>query len=116
MTTVTKTRQVVRAFLAARNAGDIEGAATHLAPAFTLETPLLRLDDRAAYLASHRGAQSVVTGQDMLSELYGSGEATLVYDLHLAASSQAQRTAEHFRLEGGKIASILLIFDASPWR
>ena len=27
-----------------------------------------------------------------------------------------QRTAEHFRLVNGQIASITLIFDATPWQ
>lgn len=116
MTTDTQTRQVVTAFLAARTEGDMEAAATHLAPTFSFETPLLHLDDPAVYLASHGAAQSVVTGQDLISELYGPGEATLLYDLHLDAPSLTQRTAEHFKLVGDKIAAILLIFDASPWR
>ncbi|HEY4028434.1 MAG TPA: hypothetical protein VGO86_18550, partial [Candidatus Dormibacteraeota bacterium] len=87
-----------------------------LAPAFTFQSPLMRFDDPAAYLASHGDFQQVVTGLDMISELYGEGEATLVYDLHTATPAGTQRTAEHFTLAAGKIASILLIFDASPWR
>jgi hypothetical protein len=27
-----------------------------------------------------------------------------------------QRTAEHFTLDGDRISSITLIFDATPWR
>jgi hypothetical protein len=60
--------------------------------------------------------QKMVTRTDLISELYGEGEATLLYDLHAPIPGKTQRTAEHFRLAGGKIASILLIFDASPWR
>jgi hypothetical protein len=42
-------------------------------------------------------------------------------DLHLLPSGPAtpvgtQRTAEHFRLEDGRIASITPIFDATWWR
>ena len=116
MTTDIQTRKVVSAFLAARTEGDLEAAATHLASTFSFQTPLLQLDDPALYLASHRAAQSVVSGHDLISELYGSGEATMLYDLHLNAPSLTQRTAEHFKLVEDKIASILLIFDASPWR
>lgn len=44
------------------------------------------------------------------------GEATLLYDLGASIPGGKQRTAEHFKVVGGKIQSILLIFDASPWR
>ncbi len=52
----------------------------------------------------------------MISELYGESEATLVYDVHTATPAGTQRTAEHFRLGDGKITSIMLIFDATPWQ
>ncbi|WP_211370224.1 hypothetical protein [Nonomuraea turkmeniaca] len=57
-----------------------------------------------------------MTGLDLISELYGDAEATLVYDVHTATPAGTQRTAEHFRLRGGKISEILLIFDAAPWQ
>ena len=62
------------------------------------------------------GFLGIVTGVDMISELYGEGEATLVYDVHTATPVGTQRTAEHFRLRDGGIASIRLIFDATAWR
>jgi ketosteroid isomerase-like protein len=114
--TSTQTRQVVSAFHAARTAGDMQAAGAHLAPAFTFQSPLMRFDDPAAYLASHAELQPVVTGLDMISELYGDGEATLIYDLHTATPAGTQRTAEHFVVADGRIASVRLIFDASPWR
>ena len=116
MITDIQTRQLVSAFRAARDAGDAQPAAGYLAPAFTFQSPLMRLDDSDLYLASHIAFQKVVTGTDLISELYGEGEATLLYDLHAPIPGKTQRTAEHFRLNDGKIASIVLIFDASPWR
>jgi hypothetical protein len=62
------------------------------------------------------GFVSIVTGVELISELYGEAEATLVYDVHTATPVGTQRTAEHFRLDGGKIVSIMLLFDASPWQ
>lgn len=52
----------------------------------------------------------------MISELYGETEATLVYDVQTATTVGTQRTAEYFRLREGRIAAILLIFDATDWR
>ncbi len=51
----------------------------------------------------------------MLSELYDEGEGTLIYDLETATPVGVQRTAEYFRVQNGKIVSILLIFDATKW-
>lgn len=116
MTTDTQTRRVVSAFHAARTAGDLEAAGAHLAPTFTFRSPMMGFDDPAEYLVRHGAIQHLVTGLDMISELYGEGEATLVYDMHTATPAGTQRTAEHFKLTESKISSILAIFDASPWR
>jgi hypothetical protein len=116
MTTATQTSRIVRAFHDARTSGDYATAATHLAPAFSFQSPMLGFDDPTDYLASHAQFQQHVTGLDMISDLYGDDQATLIYDLHTATPAGTQRTAEHFELGDGKIASILLIFDASEWR
>jgi len=116
MTTDTQTRRVVSAYHAARTAGDLEAASVYLAPTFTFQSPMMGFDSPVTYLARHRAFHPLVTGLDMISELYGEGEATLVYDLHMATPAGTQRTAEHFRVTAGKISSILMIFDASPWR
>lgn len=59
-----------------------------------------------------------ITGVDLISELYGEGVATLVYDLHtsLPGGAANQRNAEHFRVTDGRISSIIIVFDATPWR
>jgi len=116
MTTDTQTRRVVSAYHAARTAGDLEAASVYLAPTFTFQSPMMGFDSPVTYLARHRAFLPLVKGLDMISELYGEGEATLVYDLHMATPAGTQRTAEHFRLTDDKISSILVIFDASPWR
>ena len=116
MTTTAQTRRVVSAYHAARTAGDLDAASVYLAPPFNFQSPMMGFDSPGTYLARHRAFQQLVTGLDMISELYGEGEATLVYDLHTATPAGTQRTAEHFRVTAGKISSILVIFDASPWR
>ncbi|MCP2165902.1 hypothetical protein [Goodfellowiella coeruleoviolacea] len=73
-------------------------------------------DDPAGHLAGLAGFLRVVTGVDMISELYGEREATLVYDVHTATPVGTQRTAEHFRLDDTGITSITLIFDGTPWQ
>ncbi|NRQ40668.1 hypothetical protein HII36_53995 [Nonomuraea sp. NN258] len=110
-----RTRRAVRGYHEARFLGDVPAAAEHLGEPFRFESPFFSSDDRTGHLATLPGFVSIVTGVDLISELYGESEATLVYDVHTATPAGTQRTAEHFRLDDGKIVSILLVFDASPW-
>jgi ketosteroid isomerase-like protein len=113
--TVDKTRQTVRAYHDARFRGDVAAASAQLAAGFAFQSPLMT-SDAAGHLVGLAGFLQVVTGVDLLSELYGEAEATLVYDVHTATPVGTQRTAEHFQLRDGRIASITLIFDATPWQ
>ncbi|WP_214318999.1 nuclear transport factor 2 family protein [Nonomuraea sediminis] len=114
--TETQTRQAVRAYHEARFRGDIPAATAQLATDFTFSSPLMSSTDPEGHLKDLPAFLSVVTGVDLLSELYGEAEATLVYDVYTATPVGAQRTAEHFRLDDGKITSIVLIFDGTPWQ
>lgn len=108
------TRDIVQAYHRARFAGDVPAAAAQLAGTFTFQSPLIS-SDAQGHLAGLTGFLQVVTDVEMISELYGESEATLVYDVHTATPVGTQRTAEHFRLRDGRIESITLIFDATRW-
>ncbi|MBB5080708.1 hypothetical protein [Nonomuraea endophytica] len=111
-----QTRQAVRGYHEARFRGDVPAAAAHLGEPFRFESPFIDSTDRTGHLATLPGFVSIVTGVELISELYGETEATLVYDVHTATPAGTQRTAEHFRLASGKIVAIMLLFDASPWQ
>lgn len=115
-TATTRTREAVQAYHQARFTGDVGAAADQLADTFTFQSPLISSDDAYGHLAGLTGFLQVVTGVEMISELYGESEATLVYDVHTLTPVGVQRTAEHFRLRDGRIESITLIFDATGWR
>lgn len=115
MTAIADTQQAVRTYHQARYGGDARTAVACLADDFTFRSPLM-VSDAGGHLAGLSGFLQLVTGVDMISELYGETEATLVYDVHTATPVGTQRTAEHFRLREGRIASIMLIFDATDWR
>ncbi|WP_440901759.1 nuclear transport factor 2 family protein [Actinosynnema sp.] len=108
------TRAAVRAYHRARFAGDVPAAAARLAEGFTFSSPLMT-SDAEGHLAGLAGFLGVVAGVDVISELHGEDEATLVYDVRTTLPFGVQRTAEHFRLADGRITSITLIFDATPW-
>lgn len=109
-------REIVRAYSDARFRGDVAAALARVGEPFSFRSPLLTCTAPAAHLAGLPALLRVVTGIELRSELYGDGEATLVYDLHTATPAGTQRTAEHFRLTGDRITAIHLIFDAVPWR
>ncbi|NUP00301.1 MAG: hypothetical protein HOV96_40230 [Nonomuraea sp.] len=114
---MTSTREVVRGYHEARFRGDVASAAALIGEGFSFRSPFIASDDPAGHLAGIEGFVGVVTGVDLISELYGDAEATLVYDVHTATPAGTQRTAEHFRLgPDGKIRTIMLIFDAAPWQ
>ncbi|MEW2417215.1 hypothetical protein AB0953_26300 [Streptomyces sp. NPDC046866] len=110
-------RAVVRAYHEARFRGDVSAAAETLADRFRFSSPLMASDGAREHLAGLEAFLQIVTGVDLVSELYADTEATLVYDVHTAVPAIGiQRTAEHFRLTAdGRIDSIRLIFDATPW-
>ncbi|GAA2564530.1 hypothetical protein GCM10010435_41150 [Winogradskya consettensis] len=114
-TTTDRTRQTVQAYHQARFGGDITTATAQLADTFTFQSPLISSGDAAGHLADLPGFLQVVTGVEMISDLYGESEATLVYDVHTATPVGTQRTAEHFTLRDNRIESITLIFDATRW-
>lgn len=115
MTTATKTREIVRAYHDAWTTGDPTTAGTYLTEKFTNLTPLSNFYTRDDYMVSLRQFSQITTGSEIISELYGDDEATLIYDVYTKTPVGTIRTAEHFRLTDGKISQTTLIFDATSW-
>lgn len=117
MTTYAPTRHTVTAYHGARFRGDVATAAAQIGEGFLFRSPFITSDSPAGHLDGLDGLLGVVTGVELISELYGETEATLVYDIHTAPTvGITQRTAEHFRLQDGRITAITLIFDSAPWQ
>lgn len=115
MTTTADTQQLITSFIEARLDPKAD-ALQFMAADFSFQSPMVRFDDRNEYLESHRSFQRLVRGTTILSQLYGVDEATLLYDLDTLTPVGVQLTAEHFRVRDGRVASVLLLFDAEPWR
>ncbi len=111
----TGTRAIVRAYYDAWSTGDMAGAGETLADEVVNPAAFNGYTDapvtRAAYLEVLSTFYKGVTGFDLISELYGDDEATLVYDVHTATPAGTIRSAEHFRLRDGRIHTVVLIFD-----
>lgn len=110
-------RRTVRAYHEARFRGDVTTAAAQIGEGFAFRSPFITSDSPTGHLDGLDGLLGIVTGVELISELYGETEATLVYDVHTApAVGITQHTAEHFRLHDGRITSITLLFDSAPWQ
>ncbi len=112
--TVEDTRQIVRAYHNAYCRGDVPAAAL-LGDRFSFSSPMMTFDTPQQHVAALVRFVPFITRCDLISELYGDREATLVYDLHVSLPPGIQRCAEHFRLRDGRISTIVIIFDATPW-
>lgn len=113
----TRTQETVRAYHEAWTGGDITAAGTYIAEGFITRAPVGSYDSRAEYLVGLANFRNrFVTGVDLISELYGEGEAMLLYDVHTNTPAGTLRTAEHFTMSDGKISSTILVFDATAWR
>ncbi len=115
-----QTHGIVRGYHDAWVSGDVDAAGAYLADEVVNPAPFNNCStdpiSRADYLKFLRGFRQRVTGVDLISELYGHGEATLVYDVHTSTPAGARTfpTAEHFRITGGLISNVILIFNAAP--
>lgn len=113
-----ETETIVRAYHDAYRRGDVSAAGAQLAESFKFSSPIMAFDSPQQHVAALVRFVPFITEVEMISELYGEDEATLVYDLHtsLPGSAATQRCAEHFRVADGRISSIIITFDATPWR
>ncbi|GHG62873.1 hypothetical protein [Streptomyces griseocarneus] len=113
----TAARRAVRAYHEARFRGDVTTAAAQIGEGFSFRSPFITSDSPTGHLDGLDGLLGIVTGVELISELYGKTEATLLYDVHtIPAVGITQHTAEHFQLHDGRITSITLIFDSAPWQ
>ncbi|MET9888290.1 hypothetical protein ABZZ20_35280 [Streptomyces sp. NPDC006430] len=111
------TRRTVRAYHEARFRGDVTTAAAQIGEGFRFRSPFIASDNPTGHLDGLDGLLGIVTGVELISELYGETEATLVYNVHTAPTvGITQHTAEHFQLRNGRITSITLVFDSAPWQ
>jgi hypothetical protein len=115
-----QTQRIVRGYHDAWTAGEVDAAGVYLADVIVNPAPFNHFSlaplSRADYLAFLREFRQRVTGVDLISALYGDEEATLVYEVHTATPAGARTfpTAEHFRITNGRIAKVILIFNAAP--
>jgi SnoaL-like domain len=81
---------------------------------FRFEGPIDTFDDRDSYLASLQGLASIVTGAERLKVFEDGDDACVIYELRTAPVPTA-RIAEWYHVRDGRIARMLVLFDARPF-
>ena len=107
------TRQFVLGYFDTWSKGDVGAVRAYLADDVTFVGPIKRGDTAEEYLDALGSFRKLITdGNNLISALYGTDEATLIYVSQTVAGPI--RIAEHLRLANGKISSIILILDPTP--
>jgi hypothetical protein len=113
---VEDTRAVVRGYNDTWAGGDIPGCAAYLdQDDFHWDGGAFTYDDVNAYIDGFQKFTAWSGAQRILSELYGEGEAMILYDLDSPAVGRI-RSVEHFTVRNGKIRRITLVWDPSKVR
>jgi SnoaL-like domain len=106
---------VAEQFFDAWTAGDFGRARSLLQDdGFRFEGPIDTFDDPDSYLASLRALGAVVTGAQRLKVFADGDDVCVIYELH-TTPVPSSRIAEWYRIRDGRIASMLVLFDARPF-
>lgn len=115
MTTTGDALAVAREYHRAWTSRDFDAARQRLADDLAVEVPINEYGDADAFLEALTGFGGMVTSVDVLAELGGDGEAVLLYDMAVE-SLGTMRVAEHFTVEGGRIARLRQVHDTADLR
>jgi uncharacterized protein YndB with AHSA1/START domain len=106
---------VVRDYHRAWTEKDFDAAARCLAPDLDVEVPINEYGNAEEFMEAVRSFGGTVTRVDLLSELGGTDEAMLLYDLEVPGLGTL-RVAEHFTVQDGIITRVRQIHDTAGIR
>jgi limonene-1,2-epoxide hydrolase len=87
-----------------------------LADDVVVETPMRRITGPSELVAGISRFARTLKGISFIQTIATGTEASAVYDCALTAPVDTLRCAEFFRIEGGRIKAIRLVFDATEYR
>ncbi len=109
-------KTLVSEYIRAVGEGRLDDVAQYLREDVTFEGPGLTSSRGAdAYLAALRRLEPIITRNDVKSILIDGDEACVMYDFVTDTPVGPVASVEWLRLEGGRIASVYLLFDKANW-
>jgi limonene-1,2-epoxide hydrolase len=107
--------EVVRDYHRAWTARDFQAARRQLADDLRVEVPINEYRDADEFHEALTGFGRLVSNVDLIAEFGSGSEAMLLYDMTVD-SLGTMRIAEHFTVEGGRIARLRQIHDTADLR
>jgi ketosteroid isomerase-like protein len=111
---MTDAAQVAEAFFDSWTGKDFERARELLHDDVSFEGPIESFTSADSYLASLQQLSGIVTGAEKLKLFVDGDDVCVIYDLK-TAPVPSSRTCEWYRVQGGKIAAVSVVFDARPF-
>lgn len=113
--TTSSTEAIIRSYHRGWTRGQIEQSAALLAEDLQVEVPINAYDGAASFIEAVRGFAGATRRVELLAELFGEGEAMLLYDMEVEGLGPL-RVAEHFTVSAGRIVRIRQIHDTAALR
>ncbi|MBO3085296.1 nuclear transport factor 2 family protein [Cellulomonas fengjieae] len=107
---------LVTAYQDAWTAGDLDRAATFLAPDFTFEGPGARFSSPVEFLPFlTRFRSRIGSGWRQVAAFGDADEVLVMYELRGPDGQALPRTVDHFVVRDGRIAAETLVFDTAAF-
>jgi hypothetical protein len=109
-------KEIVTRYHKAWTGGDMKSARGYLADDLDFQGSIdtfTRADD---FIAALSGFQKMLRGVNLIQSFFSQTGAALLYDCDTPTPAGMIRTAEFFKVAGGKITEIRLVFDATELR
>jgi len=107
--------EIVQGYTQALGKGDFASARRYLHDNLSFQGPIDTFDKPEPYLDSLKKLHTIVQRIDMKKFFVDGNDVCMLYDLVTNTPAGTSFVAEWHRIQGDKIASIRVVFDARPF-
>jgi SnoaL-like domain len=108
-------KDIVMAYQRALGSQDYKTARSYMSDVFSFKGPLASHDKPEGLLEDLKNLHSIVKGMEMKKIFVDGDDVCLLYNLITTTPPATSFTAEWYHVQGGKISSINVVFDARPY-
>ena len=109
------TKDIVLGYQKALGKSDWEGARKFMRDDMKFKGPLATHDRPEGLLEDLKQLHHIVTGVDMKKVFVDGNDVCLLYDMHTSTPAGTAFISEWYHIQGDKIASLRVVFDARPF-
>ncbi len=108
-------KEIVLGYQRALGSNDWKEARRYLKDNMTFKGPLASHDEPGPYLEDLKKLHPIIKGVDMKKVFADSDDVCLLYDMVTNTPAGTAFISEWYHVEGEKIASLRVVFDARPF-